>query len=202
MVSLPNALSTALAFADLQNRLTFWLYFWCLLEYNIALMCACAPSLRSLGRSFLERYRRSSCALRNYYVHEWADAEDDLTSMDPYCPQDRIKRETIITIDDREDVGSFATEPKVIRTPEYYEELERRAKERDRIVTLQAYEEYARPKNEQDRGSKDTFSLYPSVARSSLVQEERPPSWPLSRLPKMCEWEYMDNDLVLRQDAA
>lgn len=36
------------------NRVGFWVYFWTLLEWNLAIICNCAPSLRAFFREYLK----------------------------------------------------------------------------------------------------------------------------------------------------
>jgi hypothetical protein len=36
------------------NRVGFWVYFWTMLEWNLAIICNCAPSLRAFFREYLK----------------------------------------------------------------------------------------------------------------------------------------------------
>lgn len=36
------------------HRVGFWVYFWTLLEWNLAIICNCAPSLRAFFRAYLK----------------------------------------------------------------------------------------------------------------------------------------------------
>jgi hypothetical protein len=36
------------------DRVGFWVYFWTLLEWNLAIICNCAPSLRAFFRAYLK----------------------------------------------------------------------------------------------------------------------------------------------------
>jgi len=38
----------------MSDRVGFWVYFWTLLELNLAIICNCAPSLRAFFRAYLK----------------------------------------------------------------------------------------------------------------------------------------------------
>lgn len=65
-------------------------YFWCVIEYNTALMCACAPSLRVFAKRYLQKSSPSSTRNRT------PAAPDDLSSFRPYpTPMGIIRRSEI-----------------------------------------------------------------------------------------------------------
>jgi hypothetical protein len=45
---------TRLSLLTSQHRVGFWVYFWTLLEWNLAIICNCAPSLRAFFRAYLK----------------------------------------------------------------------------------------------------------------------------------------------------
>ncbi|KAI7163172.1 hypothetical protein KC349_g1464 [Hortaea werneckii] len=56
----------------------FWVFFYCVLEYNLMLICACAPSLRVFAIRYLHMGGAATASQKP------AAATDDLTSMDPH----------------------------------------------------------------------------------------------------------------------
>ncbi|KAI7541607.1 hypothetical protein KC317_g16845 [Hortaea werneckii] len=132
----------------------FWVFFYCVLEYNLMLICACAPSLRVFAIRYLHMGGAATMS------QEPAAATDDLTSMDPYPqPMHRFRHSDA-------SLFSFRTyrsgEKSRIRVNEHGEEahlvpptptLPKEVFQPDGIRTPKHYEEYVLQVLETSRNS-------------------------------------------------
>ncbi|KAI7281445.1 hypothetical protein KC345_g4153 [Hortaea werneckii] len=165
----------------------FWVFFYCVLEYNLMLICACAPSLRV----FAIRYLRMGGAAAA--SQEPTAATDDLTSMDPHPqPMHRFRHSDA-------SLFSFRThrsgEKSRIKVNEHDEEaqlvpptptLPKEVYQPDGIQTPKHYEEYVLQVLETSR--KSQFLL--GTTKAKPLREKSLP--PLPSPSTACSFESAD----------